>query len=569
MPGSLYRAISYKVVKDPVHTSIELPSTFFHLIDDPLFQRLRYIKQTGLTHYVYPGLRHTRFEHSLGVAYLMLTSLDWIAKNTRSVYGDDEVTKTALQLVDDPLYWCASGLAALLHDVGHLAWSHVFESALRDSSVLLTARKRNEYPNIVSLRSHEELTIVASDILLNKHAKTVCRDVYSDIDQLKDTVLKILQLAYYGEEAVPSSEERQILRIPARLLSGTVDVDRGDYLLRDSRSAGVSYGLYDLDRLIRVLVLARLDEGFYDVGIVDKGVSVVENMLLGRMYMYTEVYMHDVVLAYEASASRLLSLLIYLSLEYSEQKGAQNGFEEKLLDCLATIVQALHLDEEGRRKLENCMRLVTDPPIETLVELLSAGLGLYDSVVKRVEDGKWMCPALKIYSRVLTSRRHPPSLYLSHEEARLLLDFLDKGGGVTNYVNNIRGLLTPYVEYLSESPLIVISHINPRIYDPRDPVRVVRRETRRVYRLEDISSSAVAKLLSAMGSRAKVIITLPYLPSDIRPPLRARKGKLDEETVRKAFLSCGYSEAEAIESLKQARRALDEIIGAITAVTRV
>ena len=545
-----------------------MPSTFFHLIDDPLFQRLRYIKQTGLTHYVYPGLRHTRFEHSLGVAYLMLTSLDWIAKNTRSVYGDSDAAKVALRLVDDPLYWCASGLAALLHDVGHLAWSHVFEAALRDASVLLTARERNEYTSIVSLRSHEELTIVASSVLLDKHAKTVCKDVYSDIEQLKETVLSILQLAYYGEEAVPSAEERRILRIPARLLSGTVDVDRGDYLLRDSRSAGVSYGLYDLDRLIRVLVLARLDEGLYDVGIVDKGVSVVENMLLGRMYMYTEVYMHDVVLAYEASASRLLSLLIYLSLEYSEKNGTHSGFEGRLLDCLATIVQALHLDEEGRGKLEKCMRLITDPPIETLVELLSGGLGLYDDIVSSIEDGKWMCPALRIYSRVLTSRQHPPSLYLSHEEARLLLDFLDKGGA-TNYVNNIRGLLAPYLEYLSESPLIVISHINPRIYDPRDPVRVVRRETRRVYKLEDISSSAVAKLLSAMGSRAKVIITLPYLPSGIRPPLRARRGKLDEETVKKAFLRCGYSEAEAIENIKQAQRALDEIIGAITAVTRV
>ncbi len=568
MPGGFYRGISYKVVKDPVHTSIELPSTFFHLIDDPLFQRLRYIKQTGLSHYVYPGLRHTRFEHSLGVAHLMLTSLDWIAKNTRSVYGDTEAAKIAARLVDDPLYWCASGLSALLHDVGHLAWSHVFESALRDASVLLTARESPEYTSLVSLRSHEELTIIASSILLDRHAKSVCRGVYDDVEALKDTVLSILQLAYYGEESVPADEEWSILRIPARLLSGTVDVDRGDYLLRDSRSAGVSYGLYDLDRLIRVLVLARLDEKLYDVGIVDKGVSVVENMLLGRMYMYTEVYMHDVVLSYEASAARLLSLLTYLSLKYSEVAGSNRGFEERILECLATIVQAGTQTEETREKLGYCLRLITDPPIETLVELLASTRSIYEDIVAKVEDAKWMCPALRIYSKVLTSRRHPPSLYLSHDEARLLLDFLDKGGGA-NYVNNIRNVLRPYVEHLSENPLIVVSHINPRIYDPNDPVRVVRRETKRVYRLEDIGSSVVAKLLSAMGSRAKVIITLPYLPSDIRPSLRARRGKLSESDVIEAFTSCGYSEAEARRELENARRALDEIIGAITDVTRV
>lgn len=578
MPGVLYSGLNYKVVKDPVHTSIELPSSFFHLIDDPLFQRLRYIKQTGLTHYVYPGLRHTRFEHSLGVAHLMLTSLEWIARNTRSVYGDyDEVSRVARKLVEEPLYWCASGIAALLHDIGHLTWSHVFESALRDANVLFAARRRENYGSLVSLRRHEELTLLASNVLLEKHAENVCKELYNYIDvaSLHSTVLSILRLAYFPEglntRYENSDEELRILYIPARLLSGTIDVDRGDYLLRDSRSAGVSYGLYDLDRLIRVLVLAERDDGMYDIGIVDKGVSVVENMLLGRMYMYTEVYMHDVVLSYEASASRLLSLLILLSLEYSEKFSQNHGFEDRLLGCLATIVQLdVQGDVEGeaKDKLEKCMRLVTDPPIETLVEMLANDELFYSTIIPKLEDGKWMCPALRIYSKVLTSRRHPPSLYLSPEEARLLLGFLDSENA-SNYANKVEDTLKPYIEHLAENPLIVLSHINPKVYNPKDPVRVVRRETRRVYRLEDVGASVVAKLLSAIGSRAKVVIALPYLPSNVRPPLRARRGKLDEDTVVKAFVRCGYSEKEARENLEAMRRALDEIIGAITDVTHV
>nr|WP_244403897.1 HD domain-containing protein [Pyrolobus fumarii] len=550
----------FKIVKDPVHTSIVLPSDFFKLIDDPLFQRLRYIKQTGLSHYVYPGLQHTRFEHSLGVAHLMLTALDAIVRNTLRIYGEgSEAAQLAKRLVESREYRCAAGIAALLHDLGHLAWSHVFETALQDYEVVSSAHGPESLS--IPVTGHEQLTTMLVNLLLAKqdtlcglHAHTVL-----------DLVTSILEYSYGDSKEVKD----EALWIPARLLSGTVDVDRGDYLLRDSRSAGVSYGLYDLDRLISVLVLAwepptELPGGAHsDVGVIDKGVSVVENMLLGRMYMYSEVYLHDVVLAYEAGASRLLSTLMLAALQlYERSFEGVEGFERRLLECIVdTLVNYSELEENRPERLEQCARLLTDPSIELVTELLAFNESSIYEGLKKLEDGRWACPALRIYSRVLTARKHPPSLYLSGKKANIIVSRMTRRSRRVS-LPAIKRMLQPYFEALENTPLIIVTYTVYPVYSRDEPVLVVHRENKRVYTLHELDTSPIGELLSSGGIRSKVVVTfppLPELPELPHPAFRARAGKLESKVVEHAYRACGYSDDETRNVLRQATRMVVDI----------
>ncbi len=541
--------IDYKVVKDPVHTSIELPSDFFRYIDDPLFQRLRQIKQTGLSHYVYPGLRHTRFEHSLGVAYLMFTSLEAIARNTSRVYGENhEATRIVRKLVEEPEYLCSAGLAALFHDLGHLAWSHTFETGLTDYTVIEAATSRVRGIT-VSVTRHEELTLKLSNILLEKH-EGACG---IDKEKLKANVSSILRLAYMSPKRV--DEDELTLWVPARLLSGTIDVDRGDYLIRDSRSAGVSYGLYDLDRLINVMVAAwepfaqTLEGAKLDIGVIDKGISVVENMLIGRMYMYSEVYLHDIVLAYEASAARLISLLLYTALQASLQglKHVQ-GVERQVLRCMASVLTGEAEDVE----LEYCMRVLTDPAFETIIEMLATGTSTIYDELRSIEDGAWACPALSIYSRVLSERRHPSALYVSGRSADPIVAMLKPRNGSHLHPSNIRRYLKPYLEALSISPLPILIYSSPRVYDKDEPVYIVDRRTQIAYKLEDVHTSALGELLRMGVTRSKIVLAYPLETyASAQPILRSRRGKLlEDKHVLHSFLHCGYSAEDAKKILK-------------------
>ncbi len=556
----LYR-VDTKVVKDPVYTSIQLPSDFFKIVDDPLFQRLRYIKQTGLTHLVYPGLRHSRFEHSLGVAHLMLTALEAIHRNTLHVYGENSrVFKAVKALTEDTILWCSAGIAALLHDVGHLAWSHVFESALTDYYVVMYARSlaQKEPPSLLSLVSHEQFTLRLALKLVSKHDKLCGVDAESILNGVK----RILDYAYGGRGF---SEEYDPLIIPARLLSGTVDVDRGDYLLRDSRSAGVSYGLYDVDRLISVLVaieeprVPRKQVIPLDVGVVDKGVSVVESMLLGRMYMYSEVYLHDVVLAYEASAARLLSMLMYTAnLLAEEGYPGVTGFERRLLECMTLLLSS---DEENDARIEECARILTDPAIETVSELLAFNYSsIYDGLSK-IEAGRWICPALYTYSRILSARRHPTGIYLGGKPANTVVSRISGEVRKGPRPQDIAKVIPTYIQALQELPLITFGYTSYPIYSRDDPVLILNRRTRRVYALHELGVSPTAELLSNVNTWSKIVVTIPVKTLSLSTlNFKVRRGKFEEKELEDILRLCGYSIEEASEEISRMKKVLEEML---------
>ena len=219
-----------KIINDPVHGFIKIPhEILFDVIEHPYFQRLRRISQTGLLNLIFPGATHTRFHHALGAMHLMFTALETL--KLKGVQVSKEEEKSAM-------------LAILLHDVGHGPFSHALENMLMDDW------------------HHEKLSI----LLMNKMNATFEGEL--------SMALEMFQGKYH----------RKFFN---QLISSQLDVDRLDYLKRDSFYTGVSEGNVNTQRIISMMNVSE-DELVIDA----KGIYSIENFLTARMFMYWQVYYH-------------------------------------------------------------------------------------------------------------------------------------------------------------------------------------------------------------------------------------------------------------------------------------
>jgi HD superfamily phosphohydrolase len=240
-----------KMFNDPVYGFITIPSeTAFRVIQHPYFQRLRRIKQLGLTHLVFPGGLHTRFQHSLGAMHLMTEAIESLRE--KGVY----ISKAESE---------AAEIAALLHDSGHGPFSHALENS------------------IVSGISHEEISL----LFMNRINETFKGKL--------DLAIEIFRNLYYKE-------------FLHNLVAGQLDVDRLDYLKRDSFFCGVAEGIVSNERIIKTLNIIG-----DHVGIDVKGLYSVEKFILARRLMYWQVYLHKTVLSAEALLIRILRRAKFLS----------------------------------------------------------------------------------------------------------------------------------------------------------------------------------------------------------------------------------------------------------------
>lgn len=238
-----------KVIRDPLWETVHLDPTAVSIVDTAEFQRLRYIRQLGLAHLVYPGATHTRFDHALGVYHLTRTGLRSLRERAGvppEVWEDEELIP----------------YAALLHDIGHYAYSHALEELEPEH---LPAH-------------HEEVS-----------------QRFFDSPSLRDA------LAPLGTDA--SQRLAQLIRgeseIPLRgLISGSLDLDKMEYLRRDARFCGVPYGEVDVSRLVQGLMLLRDPRtGRYEVGVHEKAIAALESLLFAKYQMFRNVYWHHAVRA--------------------------------------------------------------------------------------------------------------------------------------------------------------------------------------------------------------------------------------------------------------------------------
>ncbi|MBT6147562.1 MAG: HD domain-containing protein [Gemmatimonadetes bacterium] len=241
-----------KAIRDPVWGYIHLPGPLLALVDTEDFQRLRNISQLGFVHLVYPGARHSRFEHSLGVFHLAKQFLLRLLKSDPPLQLEEEDVRVFLA-------------ATLLHDIGHYPFSHTLEELMS------------------FFVSHEE------------RARRLIEDPEGAISKVLRTELnvdpvRVANVIDYG------SGERQIPdrdMLLANILSGTLDPDKIDYLLRDSLFCGVPFGeSVNRDRLIKAI---KYDPHRQRLAITSKGISAVESLVFTNYLMYRNVYWHHAV----------------------------------------------------------------------------------------------------------------------------------------------------------------------------------------------------------------------------------------------------------------------------------
>ncbi len=239
-----YKTNKRKIINDPVYGFISVPGDFiFDIIEHPYVQRLRSIRQLGLTSFVYPGATHSRFQHALGALHLMGSAIETLRSNGVNITPEEEE---------------ATLLAILLHDAGHGPFSHALENS------------------IISGISHEEMSLL---------------------------LMKKLNETYKGRLAIAmdiftGKYRRKFLH---ELIAGQVDMDRLDYLNRDSFFTGVIEGSVGSDRIIRMLNVVN-----NRLVIDEKGIYSLEKFIIARRLMYWQVYMHKTVLSSESMLVNVL-----------------------------------------------------------------------------------------------------------------------------------------------------------------------------------------------------------------------------------------------------------------------
>lgn len=317
----------FKIINDPIYGFIQITSeTVFQLIEHPYFQRLRRIRQLGLTHLVYPGAHHTRFHHALGSMYLMTQAIEILRRKGHNIL--EEESEAAI-------------IAILLHDIGHGPFSHTLEESLLSSV------------------KHERI----SEFFM---------------DRLNADFKGKLTLA------ISIFRDRYAKKFLHQLVSGQLDMDRLDYLNRDSFFTGVSEGVISSERIIKMLDI-RDDQ----LVIESKGIYSIEKFIIARRLMYWQVYLHKTVVSAENLLINILrraknlvriekqlfsspALNNFLSHDYSLSDFSNNA---KLLDDFAAIDDSdisvavkVWMNDSDKILSDLCKRLVNRRLFKVLIQ---------------------------------------------------------------------------------------------------------------------------------------------------------------------------------------------------------
>jgi HD superfamily phosphohydrolase len=273
-----------KIINDPVYGFISIPTELvFDLLEHPYFQRLRYIKQLGMTHLVYPGALHTRFHHALGAMHLMRTAIETLINKGHEITTNEQEAVT---------------IAILLHDIGHGPFSHALENT------------------IVEGISHEDVSMLLMDNLniVFEGKLTTAISIFNDT---------------YSKHFLHE------------LVSSQLDMDRLDYLNRDSFFTGVSEGVISSERIIKMLNVK--DD---HIVVEEKGIYSVEKFLIARRLMYWQVYLHKTVIAAEYMLVKILKRSRELALKGEElfATPALNHFLKNTVSKPAFISDRHHIE---------------------------------------------------------------------------------------------------------------------------------------------------------------------------------------------------------------------------------
>lgn len=303
-----------KVLKDPVHSYIHINyEVVWNCLDSKEFQRLRRIRQLGGDFQVYPTAEHSRFSHSLGVYEIVRRMVTEIKSLSVELSEYDKI--------------CVM-LAGLLHDVGHGPFSHAFEH--------------------VTNHSHEDYT---AKIILGE----------TELNQMLTKVSPRLP-----EDIVSIIEHNHPNDILNQIISGQLDADRMDYLLRDSYFSATSYGQFDLERILRTMRVRKIDENKKALVVKYTGIHSVEDYIMARYQMYWQVYYHPVARSYEAVFIQLFNRLKDIFKDNKEYFSDMKVLIPFLEKNVVSVEEYFKLDENS---LLYCCSLIQDKDDEIAVDL--------------------------------------------------------------------------------------------------------------------------------------------------------------------------------------------------------
>lgn len=265
-----------KIINDPVYGFITIDDELIYkIISHPFYQRLRRIHQMAMAQLVYPGAVHTRLHHSLGAYHLMCNALHELKSKGILISAEEEQ---------------AAKIAILLHDIGHGPYSHALEHTLINGA------------------SHEAISLM------------IMRKMNQELDGKINRAIEIFTNAH----------PKKFLH---QLMSGQLDVDRMDYLIRDSFFTGVSEGVIGYDRIIKMLTVYN-----NELMIEEKGIHSIEKFLVSRRFMYWQVYLHKTVLCAEKMLVNIINRAKFLKAEspsavfniFLKEAYLQTGIENNL-----------------------------------------------------------------------------------------------------------------------------------------------------------------------------------------------------------------------------------------------
>ena len=303
-----------EIIRDPLWNNIRVDPVALRLVDTRAFQRLRYVRQLGLAYLVYPGASHSRFEHALGAYHL--------ARRTLALFEERQLTRGL-----DRQACLIVRYAALLHDIGHYPFSHALEE--------------------IGALHHEE---VARPLVTGGEIAAVLREELGD-----DAPERVMALIRGRSDSALQG-----------LISGSLDLDKIEYLKRDAFMCGVNYGDIDVDRLVNSLTLVDdPDRGVPMVGISEKGLSALESLLFAKYQMYRNVYWHHAVRSATAMYKRLVDGALRAgSLSAEELAGyTDEGLLHELAERAPTALLAAMRERRLYKRVFECPAAELPPDI--------------------------------------------------------------------------------------------------------------------------------------------------------------------------------------------------------------
>lgn len=355
---------------DPIHGVIRITKLEKKIIDHPLFQRLRDIRQNTFLYKVFPSAMHSRFEHSVGVMHLSYEILKNINLNAliydRKNMGIDlylDIKKMPSSLIQE------LRIAALLHDVGHGPLAHQFDSfaiSVKDFKEKCKTEGNKQYDKIISLSDNDKLTheqvscIFIKEII--EELKNEAQDKSNDDDVYKEniaainpeSIIKIVDKRYDFKNNIEGVNVYPLLG--SIISSSPIDADRMDYLLRDSYFSGVKYGIYDYGRLLMSFIPVKVENSVY-LAYKESGMDSILEFANARSGLYSQVYFHKTNRALSAMLNKACS-----------RKKTDDVVSLKSKNTLIESIKHFYRENPDKTFLENTLKNTLDKNSQAIIQ---------------------------------------------------------------------------------------------------------------------------------------------------------------------------------------------------------